>query len=134
MGEVFVDTVHLLALLNPRDQWRDVALDRAATEAGPLVTTAAVLIEVADALCRPGHRNLAGEAIAAIREDPSFTCVPVDDGLFARGLALYDERDDEPWSLTDCISFEVMRDRGIDRAFTADRHFVQAGFRALLLE
>lgn len=134
MAEVFVDTVHLLALVNPRDQWRDIALDRAAAEAGPLVTTAAVLVEVADALCRPGHRNLATEVIAAIREDPDFTCVPVDEGLFERGLSLYEERDDKPWSLTDCISFEVMRERSIDRALTADSHFVQAGFRALLLE
>jgi hypothetical protein len=134
MQEVFVDTVHLLALVNPRDQWRDIALDRAATITAPLVTTHAVLVEVADALCRPGHRNLASKAITTIREDSDVTCVPVDEELFARALALYSERDDKPWSLTDCISFEVMRERRIDRAFTADHHFVQAGFRALLLE
>lgn len=134
MPEIFVDTVHLLALVNPNDQWRDVALERAANVQEPLVTTDAVLVEVADALCRPGHRNFAAEMLAAIREDPDFTAVEVHRDLFDRALALYTERDDESWSLTDCLSFEVMRARGIDRALTADHHFVQAGFRALLLE
>jgi uncharacterized protein len=36
------------------------------------------------------------------------------------------------WSLTDCISFEVMRARGISDALTGDHHFAQAGFRVLL--
>jgi len=36
--------------------------------------------------------------------------------------------------LTDCVSFTLMRDRGITEAATADEHFVQAGFRALLID
>ncbi len=32
------------------------------------------------------------------------------------------------YSLTDCISFVVMRNLGIAVAYTFDRHFVQAGF------
>ena len=36
------------------------------------------------------------------------------------------------WSLTDCISFVVMRHHEIAEALTADRHFEQAGFAALL--
>lgn len=34
---------------------------------------------------------------------------------------------------TDCISFVVMREKNLIDALTADRHFIQAGFRALLL-
>jgi predicted nucleic acid-binding protein len=52
---------------------------------------------------------------------------------FARGLKLYGERRDKSWSLTDCISFEVMKDRAISDALTGDQHFMQAGFRALLV-
>ena len=49
-----------------------------------------------------------------------------------RGVALYAERPDKDWSLTDCISFVVMRKMDITEALTGDRHFEQAGFTALL--
>ena len=39
---------------------------------------------------------------------------------------------DQDWSLTDCTSFTVMRERGIIEALTGDHHFEQAGFVALL--
>lgn len=51
-----------------------------------------------------------------------------------RALALKRQRADKRWGLTDCVSFVVMHDRGISVALTADRDFVQAGFRALLLD
>lgn len=52
--------------------------------------------------------------------------------LWRRGLGLYAARPDKAWSLTDCISFVVMTDRGLTEALTGDHHFEQAGFRALL--
>ncbi len=41
---------------------------------------------------------------------------------------------DKEWGLVDCVSFVVMREHGIEAALTTDRHFIQAGFRALLRE
>ena len=58
----------------------------------------------------------------------------MDDDTFARGFDLYARRPDKSWSLTDCISFVVMTDRGLTEALTGDHHFEQAGFRALLRE
>ena len=58
--------------------------------------------------------------------------VPANSHLFDRGVARYVERDDKAWSLTDCISFVVMEDLGITDALTADHHFEQAGFVAML--
>ena len=49
-------------------------------------------------------------------------------------MTYYTERLDKEWRLTDCIAFLVMQDQSIIDALTADRHFQQAGFRALLLE
>lgn len=58
----------------------------------------------------------------------------VDPILWSKGWTLYEQRPDKAWSLTDCISFEVMREQKIHDALTSDRHFVQAGFRALLMK
>jgi predicted nucleic acid-binding protein len=58
--------------------------------------------------------------------------VPSSTELFARGLALFVGRLDKEWSLTDCISFVVMEQRGLPDALTSDRHFEQAGFHPLL--
>jgi predicted nucleic acid-binding protein len=58
--------------------------------------------------------------------------IPVSAGLFAAGWALYSQRLDKEWGLTDCISFSVMIERQITDAFTSDHHFEQAGFRKLL--
>jgi hypothetical protein len=48
------------------------------------------------------------------------------------GLRLYAARPDKSWSLTDCISFGVMRAMGLTEALTGDRDFEQAGFVRLL--
>jgi predicted nucleic acid-binding protein len=53
---------------------------------------------------------------------------------FNDALGFYERRADKAWSLTDCISFQVMTQRGIVDALTADHHFEQAGFHALLRE
>ena len=52
--------------------------------------------------------------------------------LEARALREWLERfDDQDFSLTDAVSFTVMRDRGIRQALALDRHFAVAGFELL---
>jgi predicted nucleic acid-binding protein len=67
-------------------------------------------------------------------DDPNATIVAATHERFEEGIALCSYRMDKDWSLTDCISFIVMQNQGLTDALTADRHFEQAGFRALLLE
>jgi len=45
---------------------------------------------------------------------------------------LFRSRQDKEWGLVDCLSFVVMQSLSITEALTADDHFNQAGFRALL--
>jgi hypothetical protein len=59
--------------------------------------------------------------------------LPPSSDLFYAGLDLFSRRPDKYWSLTDCISFVVMERFSMTDALTADRHFQQAGFNALLI-
>jgi len=53
---------------------------------------------------------------------------------FEADFELFANRPDKEWSLTDCISFALMRRRDLTEALASDRHFEQAGFRRLLRE
>jgi predicted nucleic acid-binding protein len=67
------------------------------------------------------------QAIRNIRADRQIITVPGAADLFSRGFELYAARAGKDWSLTGGLSFTIMADRHIDRALTADVHFVQAG-------
>ncbi len=130
MSTVFADTFHFLALLNPRDEHHARAQEL--SESGDfLLTTRAVLLEVADAFSDPAARGLAASFLDSIEHDPTVEIVSLTDELYRRALALYRDRLDKRWSLTDCVSFVVMEERGVRSALTGDRDFMQAGFTAL---
>ena len=66
--------------------------------------------------------------------DPAIEVVDLHRGLLDRAFDLYRSHPDKEWGLVDCSSFVAMRERGLTEALTADAHFEQAGFRALLLD
>jgi len=132
MKPVFVDSFYFVACLNREDQHHEKALVYARQPMGRMITTRWVLMEVADALAASACRNKVAAFIAALEADANATIAEASPSLFRRGLELYDKRPDKEWTLTDCISFTVMEDEGINDALTGDHHFEQAGFRALL--
>jgi predicted nucleic acid-binding protein len=132
MKAVFADTFYFLALLNRRDPAHERAIAVSQTAGQAIVTTEFVLLELADALSKPTQREELRAVFALIDAGVNCKVVPAGSELLRRGLALYLERADKEWQLTDCISFVVMEDEGIKDALTGDRHFEQAGFGALL--
>ncbi|MEX2169373.1 MAG: PIN domain-containing protein [Pirellulales bacterium] len=132
MTQTFADSFYLLALFNPRDSAHQRAVAASQSLEGVLVTTEWVLTEVADALSNPINRNACVDFINDLRHSPRFKIESSSNALFESGWSLYAARPDKDWSLTDCISFVVMQERGITEALTGDHHFEQAGFRALL--
>ena len=132
MNLVFVDTWFYLAALNPADPYYARALAASHSERRHRVTTDWVLIEVGDALCRHGNRDIFSRFYDWIHQHSGTTIVPATRALLADSVHLYRYRRDKDWPLTDCISFVVMEDEGIREALTGDRHFEQAGFVALL--
>jgi len=127
----FADTFALIAWLNPRDDSYDHVCKYLEGFTGRLVTTEWVLMELADALCAPSARSTTVAFLNAVRADPFFDVVGYDLAVYQAGFHLFESRPDKDWSLTDCISFSVMEQRGIVDALTADHDFEQAGFRAL---
>lgn len=132
MRPIFADSSYYVALSNPRDVLHERAKNVSRACNQPIVTTSFIMLELGNFMARGNDRTLFTELVAYLRTDSETDLIPVTQGLFDRGLALFSRRSDKEWSLTDCISFAVMEDRGIEEALTGDRHFVQAGFRALL--
>jgi predicted nucleic acid-binding protein len=128
---VFADTFALIAWLNPRDNAHGVVAAYLDGFSGQLVTTEWVLMELADALAAPEARSTAVAFLKAVRADPQFEVVGYVPTVYQAGFDLFAARADKAWSLTDCISFGVMTERGLTEALTADHHFEQAGFRAV---
>jgi uncharacterized protein len=132
---LLLDTVFVQALLNRRDQYHGQAkamLPRVRNAAEVWITEA-VLIEVGNALSAY-NRAATVQFIEQCYHTANMHVVSVDTPLFLRALQLYQSRLDKSWGVTDCISFVVMQEQSLKDAMTADQHFLQAGFRALLLQ
>lgn len=128
----FADSFFFIALLSARDAAHEKSTRLAKQHTGVTLTTAWILAEVADGLSAAPARQGAMRLIESLRDDDRTIIVPPSQELFDRGMLLYSQRPDKDWSLTDCISFLVMEDYRVAEAFTADRHFEQAGFVTLL--
>lgn len=128
---VFVDTYALIAWLNPRDDAHAAVCEFLDGYRGRLVTTEWVLMEVADALAGGKTRDQVVEFLRTIRSDPGYDVVDFDSNTYDAGFDLFSSRRDKEWSLTDCISFAVMKERRLTDALTGDKHFTQAGYRAV---
>lgn len=134
MSRVFADAFFYIALLNRRDAAHQRTVRVLANRDMEMVTTRAVLLEVADALTTPVSRGDCGAFLEDLEGQRGTSVHPLTDSLWRRGLELYRRRSDKEWSLTDCISFVVMKDESLTDALTGDHHFEQAGFNALLAE
>ncbi|HEY3394658.1 MAG TPA: PIN domain-containing protein [Lacipirellulaceae bacterium] len=132
MTIAFADSTFYVALLIVRDSNHSKAKAFANAWTGSIVTTEYVLTEVANHCGTSRRRAAFGQFLARIKSDPSTVIVESWHDLWQRGVDLYLQRPDKEWSLTDCISFVVMQERGLTEALTADHHFEQAGFTALL--
>lgn len=132
MNTAFADTFYFLALLDTREARHQQALEFSRDPELHLVTTEWVLVEFGDAYCHPQDRADFVALYRSLLNHPRVKIVPADTTLFQRGVDFFEQRPDKEWSLTDCLSFLVMQDGDLTEALTGDRHFEQAGFKALL--
>jgi predicted nucleic acid-binding protein len=132
MKSVFADTFFYLALLDERDEHHPQVLSYLQHSRDFVLTTRWVFAEVANAMSGSVLRADVVDLLMTLESDPSVIVVGTSDELYRRGLELYANSPDKEWSLTDCISFVVMKEHAVQEALTGDHHFTQAGFQILL--
>lgn len=135
MFEVFLDTSYAIALsaITDRNHAKAIEIAEQIEDRNTrLVTTQAVLLEIGNALSKQKYRTAAIQLLESLELDPNVEIVLLTYELYEAAFQLFRSRQDKEWGLVDCISFVVMQNREITTALTADDHFNQAGFRALL--
>jgi uncharacterized protein len=131
---IFADTFYWVALLNTRDNWHQQTLDiTASLDIVEIITTDEVLTEVLNFLCTYGKpmRRRTTQLIKDILQNPNIQVIQQTRESFLQGLSLCEKRLDKEYSLTDCISMQVMKQMSIDEILTHDKHFTQEGFTIL---
>jgi predicted nucleic acid-binding protein len=129
---VFVDTSALYALMDADDDFNRVAGAQWASLLNggeTLVSTNYVLVETLALV----QRRLGMAAAARLQMDivPVLDIHWVDESTHRSAIGALLIAGQRGLSLVDCVSFEIMRGRGIDRAFAFDADFASAGFNLL---
>jgi predicted nucleic acid-binding protein len=129
--KVFCDTSAWAAYYDPSDRWHAAARDaiwRSVHARVTFVTTDYILDETLTLLLMHAGRAAAIQFGEAVQESRNIDLVHIDPATWDQAWRMFRDYDDKQWAFTDCTSFTVMQQRNLQRAFSFDRHFEQAGF------
>lgn len=132
MAELFLDTSYLVAALDPADRHHHEAMELrdVLMVAAPFTTTHVVGECWSFARRRFGHAA-AVKLVDALRRCERYRIVHPRRGLEESAWEWLRENDEREYSFTDAVSFELMREYGINDALAFDDDFHAAGFRTL---
>lgn len=132
---VVVDTGALLAIASSRDQYHERARHtlHAIQKAGTRqVGHSLVLAELHGHLLRRLDPASARRIVGGLMQDSAFEWKDVSTDLITRAMSAWMDRfRDQRFSLTDAVTFELMRELRITHAFAFDQDFVTAGYALL---
>ncbi len=134
MRSIFVDTGFIIALESVTDQNHEKALQQwneLLKDLPALVTTTYVIDEIVTFFNSRSRHAKAVEIGNRLMNSRSVNVIHVDKKLFEKGWHYFQQHADKTYSMTDCISFIVMKDRGSESVLSFDKHFTQAGFTVL---
>jgi len=133
-GEIFVDSGAWIAISDHRDKFHEAASSyyrQLIRERRILVTTNLVIAEAYIIIRKTGGAEPALRFLHSIRAGPRLQKFYSDVHLEEQAEAILTKYDDQDFSLTDAVSFALMKEHRIEEAFAFDRHFITAGFHLL---
>ena len=135
MNRAAIDTGALLALANPRDQYHARAVTTArqfVALGGRWVGSVLVLAELHGHMLQRRGPDVARRILTTLRRDPAYDWRDVTVALIDTATQSWLERfGDQRFSLTDAVTFALMKQERIKTAFAFDQDFVTAGYRLL---
>jgi hypothetical protein len=128
---IFIDTGAFLARYLARDQhhreasraWK--ALKRRSWKC---YTSSFVLDETFTLLARRSSYRFAAERARSLYSSATLSILRPSQEDELDAIASFEKFSDQEVSFTDCVSFVLMKRKGIKRAFAFDRHFEDAGY------
>jgi predicted nucleic acid-binding protein len=133
-NEILFDTSGFFALIDKRDRTHGNAvawIDAHRQRIQP-VTTEWVVGETCTLLVARKRPHLVARFLDYIDSSAALLLVNPDDMLLRAAKAMIRQQAEQSYSFVDCISFCLMKERGIRNAFTTDSHYRKAGFSAVL--
>ena len=131
MNSVFVDTGALVARVLPRDQYYRACRrgwDTLENVEVKLFSSEHVLDEAASLLARQAGAVYAAKWARDHLASNEILWLNTSRDDWYEALRWLEKYSDQKLSLTDCLSFTLMRREGIDAVFGFDHHFELAGF------
>lgn len=137
MSGIFIDTSGWAELIDSSLAHHVLAAKiyrQARQQHRPFITSNYIITELVALLTSPLRipRNKTIEFINSLKNSPLIEIVHIDVTLDNQAWQLLTQCEDKNWSLVDCSSFVIMRQRHLMEALTTDHHFEQAGFIRLL--
>lgn len=134
--EVFVDTSGFYALLVKRDDAHVQAkklMRKARQQKRTFVCTDYIIDETATLIKARGLGYLLNDFFDVVLHSRVCRIEWTDNDRFFATKELFLKHSDRGWSFTDCLSFVVMKELKARASLTKDKHFLEAGFDALLV-
>jgi predicted nucleic acid-binding protein len=133
MQKLFIDSSYFIALQLRNEQNHQFALThwQGLDRNQCFVTTSFIFDEVVTFFNSRGFHSVAVSWGDRLLQSQKLELIEVDDQLFIDGWNYFKKYSDKSFSLTDCISFVVMKSLDLEIALTFDHHFLQAGFSKL---
>lgn len=129
-----MDTWGWYALIDRRDpdHARVASLVRELIEGGRRLVSSDYVLDESFTLAKARGGPAAGLRLLSVVEGTAALDLEwVGSERFDRAKKRFRKYADQAFSFTDCTSFEIMGERGIEEAITSDDHFRIAGFRPL---